>query len=195
MADIRSFVAIELSEQLRAALAGLQQQLRAPVPSHTVRWTVPESIHLTLQFLGDVAPGNIAPIADALRNVCANRPSFDLVLEGLGVFPNPRRPRIVWVGIVEASGALNALQQAVEQVLAPLGFPPEERPFTPHLTIGRVAREADLPELTRLGEAITRSTTGRLGHMWVDHLSLMKSDLKPSGAVYTPQAVLPLLTR
>jgi len=195
MADIRSFVAIELSEELRAALASVQQQLRPQVPPRTVRWTAPESIHLTLQFLGDVAPAAVAPITDALRGVCANRPAFDLALEGLGVFPNPRRPRIVWVGIVEASGALNALQQAVGQALAPLGYPPEERPFTPHLTIGRVARELDLPELARLGEVITRSTTGRLGGMWVDHLNLMKSDLRPSGAIYTAQAVLPLLAK
>jgi 2'-5' RNA ligase len=167
--------------------------LRSRVPAHTVRWTAPESVHLTLQFLGDVAPGDIASITDALRGVCATRSPFELALEGLGVFPNPRRPRVVWVGIVEASGALNALQGAVADVLAPLGFPPEDRPFAPHLTVGRVAREAAGADLARLGEVVTRSAVGRLGSMQVGAVNLMKSDLRPTGAVYTPQAVLPLL--
>lgn len=192
MPGIRSFVAIELTEPVRDALEKLQRQLNDKVPAGSVRWTRVESIHLTLQFLGDVAPGQIEKIVTALERVAAERTCFELELSGLGVFPGPRRPRIVWVGIIEPSGALSNLQQAVGQALTPLGFPPEERAFTPHLTIGRAARDASPAQLAQLGEVITRTQPGRLGRVLVEHINLMKSDLKPGGAVYTAQAVLPL---
>lgn len=192
MPGIRSFVAIELSAPLHEALDRLQRQLSQKVPVGAVRWTRAESIHLTLQFLGDVAPGQVSDITAALRAVAAEHTAFELELAGLGVFPNARRPRIVWVGITEPSGALNALQQAIGRVLTPLGYPPEERAFTPHLTIGRAARDASPAQLAQLGEVITRTQLGRVGRVLVDHVNLMKSDLKPDGAVYTAQAVLPL---
>jgi 2'-5' RNA ligase len=157
-----------------------------------VRWTRPASIHLTLQFLGDVAPGKVEAIADALREVCAGQVSFTFRLRGLGVFPNPNRPRVVWVGIEEPSGTLVALQKGVSQALTPLGFEPEKRAYTPHLTVGRAARNAGRRELAEVGDLITRSEVGTLSQVLVEQITLMKSDLQPSGAVYTPLAVLAL---
>jgi 2'-5' RNA ligase len=190
MAGIRSFVAIELPDDVRAALADLQRDLKAQAPPKAVRWTHPESIHLTLQFLGDVAPNQVEAIADALREVCANQSPFTFQLREVGVFPNPNRPRVVWAGITEPSGALAALQKQVSQALAPRGFEPEKREFTPHLTLGRAARDARRQELAELGYLITRFDVGVIGQVFVDHITLMKSDLKPSGAVYTPLAVV-----
>jgi 2'-5' RNA ligase len=192
MAGTRSFVAIELPDDARAALADLQRDLKAQAPPKAVRWTRPESIHLTLQFLGDVAPNQVEAIADALREVCADRTPFTFQLREVGVFPNPNRPRVVWAGIAEPSGALAALQKQVSQALATLGFEPEKREFTPHLTLGRAARDARRQELAELGDLITRFDIGAFGQVFVDHVTLMKSDLKPSGAVYTPLAVVPL---
>jgi 2'-5' RNA ligase len=192
MAGIRSFVAIELPDEARTALSDLQGSLKAQVPPKTVRWVRPESIHLTLQFLGDVAPSQIEAIADALRGTCANQPPFMCQLRELGVFPNPRRPRIVWIGVTEPSGALKALQKKVTLALEPLGFEPERRPFTPHLTVGRADRRASRPELTQLGELITHSSVGTIAQISVQHVTLMKSDLRPTGAVYTPLAILTL---
>jgi 2'-5' RNA ligase len=97
----------------------------------------------------------------------------------------------VWVGIAEPSGTLVALQEGVTQALVPLGFEPEKRAYTPHLTIGRAARHASRRELAEVGELITRSEIGTLGQVHVEHVTFMKSDLQPSGAVYTPLAVLP----
>jgi 2'-5' RNA ligase len=191
MAGIRSFVAIELPDDVKTALVGLQQDLKTQVPSGAVRWTRPESIHLTLQFLGDVAPGQIEEIIGALRSVGVAQTPFAFELTGVGVFPNPNRPRVVWAGIIEPSGTLVALQKEVGQALTPLGFPPEKRPFTPHLTIGRAARHAGRRELAELGTVIARSELGSMGQVIVDHINLMKSDLQPKGAVYTPQAVIP----
>ena len=192
MAGIRSFVAIELSDQARQALADLQENLKAQVPPKAVRWTRPESIHLTLQFLGDVAPGKVEAIAEALRGVGAGQAPFTIQLKELGVFPNPGRPRVVWVGVAEPSGALVALQKGVTQALEPLGFEPEKRPYSPHLTIGRADRRAARQDLAEVGELVTRTEVGTLGQVRVEHVVLMKSDLQPGGAVYTPLAVIPL---
>jgi 2'-5' RNA ligase len=192
MAAIRSFVAIELSEEAIVALDRLQRELKKQAPPNAVRWSRPESIHLTLQFLGDVAPERIGAVSEALAGVCVGQVPFVIEMQGLGVFPNPRRPRVVWVGISEPSGALAALQKGVSQVLEPLGFEPEQRPFTPHLTLGRASRRASARELVELGELITHFETGVLSRVMVDRIILMRSDLKPDGAVYTPQAVLAL---
>ena len=192
MAGIRSFVAIELPDEIKTALTDVQGGLKAQAPPKAVRWTRPEAIHLTLQFLGDVAPGKVEAIADALRGVCDEQARFTIQLKGLGVFPNLGRPRVVWVGVAEPSGALISLQGGVTQALAPLGFEPEKRAFSPHLTIGRASRHASRRELTAVGELITRSEVGILGQTSVEHITLMKSDLQPSGAVYTPLAVIPL---
>jgi 2'-5' RNA ligase len=196
MTGIRSFVAIELPDEVRTALADLQEDLKVQAPPKAVRWTRPTSIHLTLQFLGDVAPAQVEAIADALRGVCAEHTLFTVELKSVGVFPNPNRPRIVWVGVAEPSGTLVAVQKGVSQALAPLGFEPEKRAYTPHLTphltIGRAARHASRADLAEVGELITRSEVGTLGQVYVEHLTLMKSELQPSGAVYSTLAVLPL---
>ncbi len=189
---IRSFVAVELTDAVRQALADVQRNLKAQAPPGAVRWTRPDSIHLTLQFLGDVLPDQVEAIAGALRGACAGRAPFAFELSGAGVFPNAKRPRVVWVGVIEPSGALSALQQRVVEALTPLGFAPEERGFTPHLTIGRAARDASPRDLATLGALVARASIGSLGRVDVDHINLMKSDLKPEGAVYTPLAVVPL---
>jgi 2'-5' RNA ligase len=192
MADIRSFVAIELTEEAAVRLSRLQKELKQKSPPDAVRWTRPESIHLTLQFLGDVAPERIQLIGAALREVCRERPPFSFELKDVGVFPNPRRPRVIWVGVAEPSGALAALYKQVTGALEPLGFEAENRPFAPHLTLGRAARQASPRALAELGDLIVRSEPGSLGRVPVDRVILMRSDLKPSGSVYTPQVVVEL---
>jgi 2'-5' RNA ligase len=192
MAAIRSFVAIELSEEAIVALDRLQRGLKKQAPPQAVRWSRPESIHLTLQFLGDVAAERIGVVGEALGGVCAEQVPFVMEMQGLGVFPNPRRPRVVWVGISEPSGTLAALQRGISRTLEPLGFEPDQRAFTPHLTLGRASRRASTRELAELGELITHAEAGVLGRVAVDHVILMRSDLKPDGAVYTPQALLAL---
>jgi len=192
MPNVRSFVAIELSEPARQALTALQGDLAAKLPQQSIRWIAPESLHVTLQFLGDVPHQKIAAIIEALRNICADIPRFSFDLVGLGMFPDSRRPRIVWVGVYEPQGTLVTLHRKVGEALSPLGFPPEERSFTPHLTIGRASRHATPADLRMAGEQITKQDIGLIESVPVEHIVLMKSDLRPSGAVYTPQAILPL---
>lgn len=185
MATWRTFIAIELSEELRDGLDLLQDRLRAQTPRGSVRWVRPEGIHLTLKFLGDTPVEQVEDVKLALAEAAANVGPFRVAVRGLGCFPNARRPRVVWVGLEEPTGALQRLRDAVETHVAPLGFPTERRKFSPHLTLGRVQRRASSSEVREIGERVAASSTGLVGEMEVRAVSYIKSDLRPSGAVYT----------
>lgn len=192
MEQIRTFIAIELSQEIRNSLNRLQDRLKRQVPPRSVRWVRPEAIHLTLKFLGDVPGPRMASISQAVETACHGLDRFTLELVGLGCFPNPRRPRVVWVGVREPTGTLPRLQKAVESELAGLGFEPENRPFSPHLTLGRVQRKVSRSDRQRLGELIAGSDVGVVGRMTVPSVNVMRSDLRPSGAVYAALARVPL---
>jgi 2'-5' RNA ligase len=191
MESVRSFIAIELSSNVLRRVGTLQERVKADVPPGLVRWTRPEGIHLTLKFLGDVQADRLDAIAQSLQTACAPFAPFSLSIGGMGVFPNPRRPRVVWIGVDEPSGTLARLQQGVERAIAPLGFPTERRRFSPHLTLGRVKRGRSPAELEALGQYATRARV-RVGDMSVQCVYLMRSDLRPGGAIYTELATAPL---
>ena len=187
MDSVRTFIAIELTRELLDKLGDLQSRLAEDAPPGLVRWVRPQGIHLTLKFLGEIPPSRADAVAAAMEVACAAHAPFTLQVGGLGCFPNARRPRVVWVGVQEPSGALAALQRDVERAMASLGLPPEGRRFSPHLTLGRVkggSREA----LEVLGETVTRAGV-RVGNMAVDAVHLMRSDLLPGGVVYTALSV------
>jgi len=188
MKQVRTFIAIELDETINAALTDLQEQLKAKVPRGSVRWVRPQGIHLTLKFLGDVPANRIEEIERALTQACAGFPAFSFSVGELGCFPNPRRPRVVWVGVQEESGTLKRLQKAVEDGMEKLGFAPEGRRFHAHLTLGRTQRRASSSDVRRLGQLVSEANIGELGQMEARAVSLIKSDLKPTGAVYTQLA-------
>jgi len=185
MEKIRTFIAIELDESIKDSLTKLQERLKGEAPRGSVRWVRSEGIHLTLKFLGDVPADQIGEITRALQKSCQGFAPFSLSCGELGCFPNLKRPRVVWVGIQEETGTLAQLQKAIEENVAPLGYPPEKRKFSPHLTIGRVQKRVGSGDLRRLGEVVGASEIGTLGQMEVRSVNLMRSDLRPSGAVYT----------
>lgn len=181
----RLFVALELPSDVRAMLADLQERLRPRTPTKTVRWMNPDGIHLTLKFLGDVPSAQRANLEKALEAAVAGRTRFMLDTGLLGCFPNTRRPRVVWVGIRGHIDQLIALRDAVEASIAPLGYPTEDRPFSPHLTLGRVQREANQANVQRLGEMIA-GQSGLPSLSWpVTGVTLFRSELKPDGATYS----------
>jgi 2'-5' RNA ligase len=191
MESVRSFIAIELSADVLRRVSALQERIVGDLPSGLVRWVRPEGIHLTLKFLGDVQADRLEVLSETLCGVCAPHAPFSLSIGGMGVFPNPRRPRVVWLGVDEPTGALSRLQRAVERDIAPLGFPTERRRFSPHLTLGRVRQGRSPAELEALGEYATRARV-RVGELAVDAVYLMRSDLRPTGALYTELARCPL---
>ncbi len=185
---IRAFIAIPLPHPLLERLEQLQRQLQKQMSPGTVRWVRPEGIHLTLKFLGDTSTEKIAQIKAALLLTARGKPTFTFTVGDLGCFPNPRSPRVVWVGTQEPSGRLATLQDAVEATVAPFGYPPEGRGFTPHLTLGRVQQGASRSDVARIGEAVTTTKVGTLGEVTVDRFALIRSVLQPGGAVYTTLA-------
>lgn len=183
---IRSFIAIELSDEARTALAKLQNRLKTIVPTQTVRWTAPENIHLTLHFLGNIEASQVDPVKQLLHLSGAASPSFTLSLSGLGCFPNTRRPRIVWTGVLGQTEALVKLYHDLRERLLVIDYSPEARPYSPHLTIGRVRDGLTAQQLTQLGQALERERdkVDELAELQVVEIALMQSDLRPTGPVY-----------
>jgi 2'-5' RNA ligase len=185
MQTLRTFIAIELDQELRDKLRALQVRLNGQVHPRSVRWVRPEGIHLTLKFLGDTPLDRIEGVKEALSRAAAGARPFTFSVGGLGCFPNARRPRVVWVGLQEVTGILFQLKRAVEEEVAPLGFPAEKRPFHPHLTLGRVNRRATKSEGREIGEIVATSAIGTVDEMTVSAVTYIQSELLPSGAVYT----------
>lgn len=189
---IRAFIAIELNETVHIALREVQDRLKKAVPRGSVRWVQPEGIHLTLKFLGDIPAAQVQEISEALMRAGANVAPFTFTVEGRGCFPDSRRPNVIWVAVTEKSGALARLQKAVEAEVSPLGYPPEGRAFRPHLTLGRTNRRRGSDTLREVGAAVESTVVELLGTVDVRSLSLMRSDLRPGGAIYTRLAEAPL---
>src|SRR5579859_5448445 len=183
--SLRLFVAIELPEPAREALAAVQKRLQTADKGHSVRWSSVDGIHLTLKFLGETRPDQVPEITAGLTASAEGYAPFDLEIVGLGCFPNSRKPRIVWAGSGGNISALRSLHDAVEQHIAPLGFPTDERGFSPHFTLGRARQEASTASLAALGSAVEKLDPGTLYSWRVTGFSLIRSDLRPSGAVYT----------
>lgn len=192
METIRAFIAVPLPDSLLEELTALQQKLDRQVPPRSIRWVRVEGIHLTLKFLGDTPPEKLPDIRRALAAVARHAPACNFTVGELGCFPNPRRPRVVWVGVQEPTGRLAALQDGIEEVIAPFGYPPEGRGFTPHLTLGRVRRKVPHSDAARVGKVVTSTTVGLLAEVSADHFALIRSVLKPTGAEYTTLEEFPL---
>ncbi|HMM28955.1 MAG: RNA 2',3'-cyclic phosphodiesterase [Chloroflexota bacterium] len=188
----RLFIATTLPPGVLTALVEIQRALRADTPHGVVRWVEPGSIHLTLKFLGDAPSLQRHELEDALQAAAGARPPFELSLSDLGCFPSVRRPRVVWVGLAGALPALHALRDEIERQIAPLGYPTEDRPFSPHLTLGRVRREASSTQASALGAQVIRTRQHDRLAWPVTSVSLMRSELLPEGAVYTELHRVPL---
>lgn len=193
LAVVRTFVAIELDDALYEPLTEVQERLRLGEGGRAGRWVNPRGIHLTLKFLGDVPQSRLEAIQQAVACACRGAAPFTLTLGGLGCFPNARYPRVVWVGVRDASGRLALLQNAVEGELERLGFPREQRSFQPHLTLARIKEGAAQQDIMALGSAVARIPSNDLATMRVGAVSVMKSDLRPEGAVYTELYRIPLV--
>lgn len=183
MSLLRAFIAIDIPPEIKQAISSQTASLRKE-SGRAARWVDAENIHLTLKFLGDVSSANLELLAQALQAECAQTAPFTVSLEGLGCFPNPRRPRTLWIGLVVPPG-LTRLQRQVEASTARLGYAADDKPFSPHLTIGRVREQAAPAELQALRSLLEQTTVASLGTFNVNEVHLYKSDLKPQGPTYT----------
>ncbi len=190
--QIRSFIAIELPDELRQKLGELEARLKSG-GQRQVRWVNPNSIHLTLKFLGNITADKVNEITGVMEGVAREIPPFRLEVKGPGVFPNPKRARVAWVGLSGEVDKLLQLQQNLEANLETLGFAAELRAFTPHLTIARVNDVASPEERQKFGELVT-GTGFEAGNIKVDAISLMRSQLSRAGAIYSRLGLVRLKT-
>jgi 2'-5' RNA ligase len=176
---LRSFIAIELPDLVKLALAALQLDLKKC--GADIRWVKSENIHLTLKFLGNVDGKKIENIVKHMEGACADYSNFNLEISGAGVFPNIRSPRIFWAGI-KVTDTLSELYREIDQKMASLGFEQEKRKFAPHLTLGRFR---SVKGKAALVDKIEAHKNDLFGEIDVRTISLMKSDLSSAGAKYS----------
>jgi 2'-5' RNA ligase len=182
--NIRAFLAIEPPEDILQKISVLQEKLRREI-SDRISWTNPEGQHLTLKFFGDISKEDVKNICSVMQNRIVSESKLNLKVEKLGVFPDARRPRVLWCGITGDVERLSVLQKKIDNDLAAIGFPAEDRPFRAHLTLGRIKASHDL---TGISTALTRHGTFAAGEFICRELILFQSKLSPQGAEYTKLA-------
>ena len=184
---VRSFIAVLLSENLRASLAEEVDRLRSVAPR--IGWVRPENLHLTLKFLGHIPPTTLERVELGLAQAVVDQQRLALTFAGLGAFPSVDRPRVIWAGVTEGAERLVDLQTRVEAVLAGRDIPKEDRPFHAHLTLGRVK---DPRQAMSLRSTLRARADVPFGRLDVSAIHLMRSDLHPEGARYTILRAFPL---
>ena len=192
MSIVRAFIALELPEAMQRELDKLSIELRKLLSDLPLRWVRTENIHLTLKFLGPTSQPDLARIQAIVEEQARMTAPMQVEFSEFGVFPNAQKPLVLWVG-VKAPPDLQTLQRGIEAKLAEIGYPAEERGFTPHLTLARVRREHKLANLKRIGEVMASVKLQPSAAGIIDSVTLFRSDLKPGGSVYNPLSRIPLL--
>jgi len=180
MEKIRSFVAVLLPETIRCRLAEIEESLKKTEAD--VRWVSSENFHITLKFLGDVETDRIGLVTESIANASQGVAPFEVQLSGVGAFPSAGRARVVWVGIDSGVEQLKHIAERLDLDLAKVGFPREDRPFSGHVTLGRVKTPRGLQALRAAMEEIKGIS---IGSVTVDKIALMRSELRPTGPIYT----------
>jgi len=184
MEQIRAFVAIELPDEIKHHLTQVGKILRRDRESF-VKWADSDGIHLTLKFLGDIPSDQVANVSSAIESGAKGIVPFSLELQQTGAFPNLRSPRVAWVGVGGNLADLYKLQKNIETALQPLGFSPEKRQYSAHLTLGRVRERASQSQRADLGKALQTMKINDPAAFRVERVSLLQSKLTPGGAVYS----------
>jgi len=186
---LRTFLAIDLPSDMHKTIAQKQECLRRQLPH--INWVKSENLHITLKFLGDTPEMKINDLKQVVQQAVKNISPFVITVRGFGVFPDKRAPRTIWTGIDSDQSALENLASQVESSVISLDFPKENKPFRPHLTLARIKKDN-----REIGQAIDKSGVLTdpfiFGRLLVEQVTLFKSDLRPTGSVYTKLWAVPL---
>jgi len=182
--NIRAFLAIDPPENILQAMSRLQEKLKREI-SGRISWTRPQGQHLTLKFFGDISSEDVKNICTAVQKRVVSEPPLNLKIEKMGVFPDARRPRVLWCGVTGDTEKLSIFQKQLDSDFAGIGFPGEDRPFQAHLTLGRIK---DSRDVMGMSEALTKYSAFSAGEFNCTELILFQSRLTPQGAIYTKLA-------
>lgn len=185
MSKIRTFIAIEIPEPIKKSIAKIQDELIRE-GAH-IAWVKPQKIHITLKFLGAVEEKLIDNMATALTEIAHQTRPFVVQVHGIGAFPNLKRPKVIWIGAVSENKALENLASTIDAQFNQFGFEKEMRPFRAHLTLGRVKGMRGIDSVMK---KVENNKDYEGGNFTPAQLVIMKSDLKPTGAIYTPLKII-----
>lgn len=181
MSRLRTFIGLDLGKPLRGRIVSLQEKLAQT--GCDVKWVEAENIHVTMLFLGEVEDRELMAVCQAVEEGAKAIPAFSLTIEGVGCFPNLRRPRVVWVGVGQGRQEVIALHDAIEKPLLQLGcYRREDRPYTPHITLGRIRSDRPMDKLTA---ELARQQSWKAGDTTIQEVHVMSSQLTPQGPIYT----------
>jgi len=184
MSMIRAFIALDLASDVLQKLEEVNRQLKQRLPGNAVRWVAAKNIHLTLKFLGDVSEANLPVLYEILHKAVEQQATFEIRVAGLGAFPSIGRPRVVWIG-VHAPPDLATIQHTIDIETARVGYASEDRGFSPHLTLGRIARNASTEDIRQVANVLGGIKVGDLGVTRFQAVHFYRSDLNPQGSIYT----------
>lgn len=184
MNPVRAFIALKIPQLIQESIEKQTTRLRLELGNDLVRWVPTHNMHLTLKFLGEVASSHMDFIKSMLNQIAETHTGFDLQIGSIGSFPNLKRPRVIWVGIYAPAG-LTPLQKSIEERTVRLGYEKEERPFSPHLTLGRVRQKLTGQEIQKISNTLSTIQLGKIGTARVNSLHLYQSDLNSEGSIYT----------
>ena len=187
----RIFIAVRLPDEVIGKITRISQFFQSQLPEEALKWVETENLHLTLRFLGEIPEATIEQVQQVLAQVATTQKSFELSVEGLGMYPNPKQPRTIWLG-VQGVKPLIVLHAELEKALGRMGIEKESRPFDPHLTLARVRDRTSREMAHQIGETLATFKVDSLGVFGVSKIHLIESQLTPQGPIYTTRFTAPL---
>jgi 2'-5' RNA ligase len=188
---MRTFIAVNLPDELLNKISQITAYFKANLQNNTVKWVERQNLHLTLKFLGDITDQQSDDVKSILKTSFVDYAPFTFSIQGLGMYPNPRNPRVIWLGLTETE-ALSKINKTLNQVLVKAGIEKDTRPFSPHLTIGRVKPQASKDQVKIIGEFLSQHNVDALGQIYTSEIHFFQSKLTPKGPIYTSLLSVPL---
>lgn len=184
METIRTFIAVDFPLEIKEKIAEITAYFQTKLPPAQIKWVEPDHMHLTLKFMGETPLDKLVQIKQSIHQVVSGFPSFKIEIKALGMYPNAKRPRVIWLGINDENNLI-LLHNQLDQALKGEGIKSDRRPLSPHLTIGRVRRNADQESVMQIGKILSQFKIGSLGCIKIDEIVYYQSVLTPQGPIYT----------
>ena len=184
MQTLRTFIAVDFPIEIKEKIIEITAYFQSKLPPAQIKWVEPDHMHLTLKFMGETPHDKLVQIKQSIHQVISIFPSFEIEIKALGMYPNNQRPRVIWLGI-NAENYLILLHNQLDQALKGEGIKSDRRPFSPHLTIGRVRRNADQESIIQIGKILSQFKIASLGSIKIDEILYYQSVLTPQGPIYT----------
>jgi len=189
--NLRCFIAVDFPTKILEKIDQIIQYFGTQTPSKVIKWVAKENLHLTLKFIGEVSPGQLDQMKSIIPEAIHRKSAFEVGIEGLGMYPSYEKPRVVWLGITNGQPLID-IHKHLDQALSQANIKPENRPFSPHLTIARLRNHSKPVDVIRVGKQLSQFKVGNLGFARIDQIRLYQSELKPEGPIYSPLMTIPL---